>query len=102
MKILRNLCFHAPSKQRISANKTVLRHLKQEMSTGETGSCQLSTSSALWSLLTNNQKAKVHLKGAGLTGYVQSMMALLNQQENSEKHEELLTSLSAVLDIMQQ
>nr|XP_039269179.1 rotatin-like [Styela clava] len=97
MNILRNLCFHNPSKARISSNKTAVKMLLNHLSSK---SHQQTTLSALWALLSNSQKSKVHLKVAGLTSKAQNALISLNQNMEQQKDNEARSSLMAILEIM--
>nr|CAB3265825.1 rotatin-like [Phallusia mammillata] len=102
MLIIRNLCFHGPSKHRISSHKRLVMLLFEGIESNKTET-NIAAASGLWSLLCNSQKAKVHLKGAGLTKTVQNTIARLTLEENNNVSvtTEFKDCLNSVLQIMQ-
>ncbi|CAK8690926.1 unnamed protein product [Clavelina lepadiformis] len=101
--IIRNLCFHAPSKNRISSNAPLVRLLMTTLNEEE-NERKTAASSALLSLLCNNQKAKVHLKGAGLAQTLQNALARIALADKSDDYlseSSFKECLSTMLKFMQ-
>uniref|UniRef100_F6QLD7 Uncharacterized protein n=1 Tax=Ciona intestinalis TaxID=7719 RepID=F6QLD7_CIOIN len=96
LNIIRNLCFHSPSKNRISSNDSVVDVLLSNLDNKQT---RMDSSIALLTLLCNNQKAKVHLKGAGLGKRVQHSLDKLSLEgwEGEKKYKRCLEDVLVIM-----
>jgi len=97
IRIIRNLCFHSSSKTRISSSKSVITLMMSGLEHH-----RLITLSAICSLLSNNQKAKVHLKGSGLLKVLRDLFARLNLAQDegliSPEDVNVKNSLQKIID----
>uniref|UniRef100_H2YGG6 PUL domain-containing protein n=1 Tax=Ciona savignyi TaxID=51511 RepID=H2YGG6_CIOSA len=102
LDIIRNLCFHAPSKNRISSCNPVVNILLLNLGQKDKA-VRMDCSIAVLSLLCNNQKAKVHLKGAGLGKCVQNTLDRLTLEGDVHSADDMKYKrhLEDVLQIMQ-
>ncbi|XP_071958961.1 rotatin-like isoform X2 [Antedon mediterranea] len=88
LMIIRNLCFNTTNKPKLLASDKVVKFLMSQLHADSLNSRHIA-STALWSLATNSQKAKVALKNSGLAQQVLQAEAKLKVEQASPYNQEV-------------